>query len=351
MDWTNERWVRLYVRDSLTWRTWPWEAQALLPQLLRIVDRSGVLEIGEHLPLDALSAYLPKWPPEILAAGLDALQRLPSESKGSDRLPTLIHEDDRLVLTAFLAAQEAKASDAQRSRTYRARRARSDASSSSQLALPAVPENEPETTPRDAPVTSCDVDTTQSGRLSQRHAVTSHSLLSLLSVSSVCPFKADDPRGSKWPDAWQVVVWIAEARRALGVQSAPRALTEAQVKRARRPFAVGGGIGKPLTEEQRASWRLVIRRALEDVRRSGTTRDGQDRRQWLTLATLSRPENFDRFLERDELDDVVRKAEDDAAAAEEHRRGEEQRDREQRDRAQESKDAAANVLRSIEGGP
>jgi hypothetical protein len=48
MDWENERYVRVYTRDTIDWVALGWEAQSLFLLLIRKVDRSGVLEIGKH---------------------------------------------------------------------------------------------------------------------------------------------------------------------------------------------------------------------------------------------------------------------------------------------------------------
>lgn len=111
MDWSNERYVRYYVRDTVTYATWPWEAQALMGVLMRKLDRSGVLDTGDHDPVDAVCALYPRWPREVVEAGLNAMLRT----------GTVRHEGDRLLMTKFQPAQEAKQTDAQRKREERAR--------------------------------------------------------------------------------------------------------------------------------------------------------------------------------------------------------------------------------------
>lgn len=112
MDWSNERYVRLYTRDTTTWRLLSWEGQALLPMLLRLVDRAGVLDLGGVSAVDAVSAALPKWPVEVVGAALDSLlQRGVIEVAG-----------DFLSMPNFLEAQEVTQSDAQRKRDSRDRR-------------------------------------------------------------------------------------------------------------------------------------------------------------------------------------------------------------------------------------
>jgi len=58
VDWSNERYVRLYTRDSVTWSLWPWEARALFCFLLRKVDRAGVLDLGGNDPARAVAAVV-----------------------------------------------------------------------------------------------------------------------------------------------------------------------------------------------------------------------------------------------------------------------------------------------------
>lgn len=47
MDWSEEPWVKLYIRDTVQWLMLPWQAQGLLCLLFRKVNRAGVLEYGD----------------------------------------------------------------------------------------------------------------------------------------------------------------------------------------------------------------------------------------------------------------------------------------------------------------
>lgn len=111
MDWSNERYVRLYTRDSLTWKLWPWQSRAIFCALLRKVDRAGVLDVGDHDP----------------ALGVAAVTEIPSEVV-VEFLPPLISSgavtarDGQVALPGYLDAQEAKYSDKQRQSESRARR-------------------------------------------------------------------------------------------------------------------------------------------------------------------------------------------------------------------------------------
>lgn len=58
MRWSDERYVRVYTRDSANWLSWPWRARALLPLLLRKVDRAGLLKLPSGRPVAALAAVV-----------------------------------------------------------------------------------------------------------------------------------------------------------------------------------------------------------------------------------------------------------------------------------------------------
>ncbi len=107
MDWANEKYVRLFIRDTTTWKLLPWQARALLPLILRKLDRSGVMDLGTDGE-DGLAAVI-EVPLEFLQSGLPALLK-------RDVLRILA---GRLVMPNFLAAQEARQSDAQRKRESR----------------------------------------------------------------------------------------------------------------------------------------------------------------------------------------------------------------------------------------
>lgn len=111
MDWENERYVRLFTRDTLTWRLLGWQGQAVLALLSRKLDRAGVLDTDGEPPALVVAAVT-GIPEEISRIGLAALV---------DR--GVVEVGDRvLVMPNFIEAQEANASDAQRQRESRARR-------------------------------------------------------------------------------------------------------------------------------------------------------------------------------------------------------------------------------------
>lgn len=110
MDWPNERYVRVYVRDSVTWKVIDWQARAVLLFVLRKVDRSGVIDVGED-GIDGLAAII-ELPIDVVERGVPQLLK-----RG-----TLVRKPTAFVLPNFLEAQEAVQSDAQRARESRARR-------------------------------------------------------------------------------------------------------------------------------------------------------------------------------------------------------------------------------------
>lgn len=115
MDWTNERYVRLYTRDTTTWRRLGWDGQNVLMHLLRKVDRSGCLELGELEPWEAVMLHI-GCPEDAARRGMDALLRV----------GTVTIRDGHITLPSFVEAQECTKSDRQRAREYRERRSAGD---------------------------------------------------------------------------------------------------------------------------------------------------------------------------------------------------------------------------------
>lgn len=111
MRWEDERYVRLYTRDTIDWHFLSFEAQGLMGLLMRKVDRAGLLELGRHGKkgvaaavghpgrVDSISAALE----ELLADGCVAIH------------------DSTLIIPNFIEAQEAKQSDKQRQTESRAK--------------------------------------------------------------------------------------------------------------------------------------------------------------------------------------------------------------------------------------
>lgn len=112
MRWDDERYVRLYTRDTGTRVRMPWEARALHAELLRKVDRAGILELDPEEPIEAL-ADLVRIPVDVVRMALGALERK----------EWVCINGSRLSIPNFLEAQETRQNDAQRKRDQRERAA------------------------------------------------------------------------------------------------------------------------------------------------------------------------------------------------------------------------------------
>jgi hypothetical protein len=111
MDWSDERYVRLYTRDTATWKRLKWEGQTVLMHLLRKVDRAGFFDFDSAGPEDAI-AEVTGLPLEIVTVGLERLVE-----RGS-----VVITATSVMLPKFIEAQESVQTDAQRQREYRARK-------------------------------------------------------------------------------------------------------------------------------------------------------------------------------------------------------------------------------------
>lgn len=145
MHWSDERYVKLYSRDTPGWMLWPWQARALLPLLLRRLDGAGVLECGRAKPVDAV-AIVVGLPLEVVSVGLEALL--------SDGVLESI--DRGLLMPNYIEAQEATKTEAGKKRDQRERhRARARAVVTQPVpecpvVSPAVPECPPPAYPSPA---------------------------------------------------------------------------------------------------------------------------------------------------------------------------------------------------------
>lgn len=109
MRYEDERYVRLYVRDTTTWKLLPWQAKCLLPLILRKLDRAGIADVGADatkgiaalvdVPVDFVAAALP----ELVGQGVFVLT------------------GGQLVMPKYTTAQEARQSDKVRQQERRAR--------------------------------------------------------------------------------------------------------------------------------------------------------------------------------------------------------------------------------------
>jgi len=112
MNWSDERYVRLFTRDTVTWLRWSFETRAVFCLLLRKVDRSGVLETGRGDKAEALALTL--------MAPTDTCRKALSELTACG---TVALGDASLVIPRFIEAQECRMSDAARQKESREKRA------------------------------------------------------------------------------------------------------------------------------------------------------------------------------------------------------------------------------------
>jgi hypothetical protein len=112
MRWEDEKYVRVYTRDTADWLALSFDAQALFTLLLRKVDRAGILALGKHgkKAVAVVLGHTSLWA-ERLAPALEELL--------ADGCVTL--DADRLIVPNFVAAQEAVMSGALRTREWRER--------------------------------------------------------------------------------------------------------------------------------------------------------------------------------------------------------------------------------------
>jgi hypothetical protein len=111
LDWSNERFIKLYTRDTADWMTLSFDAQALFMMILRKVDRAGRLELGRH----GIKAVAVAIGHGSLWSRLEpALQELLA-----DGCLQITSDHKTLLVRNFVEAQEARKSNAQRQRDFK----------------------------------------------------------------------------------------------------------------------------------------------------------------------------------------------------------------------------------------
>jgi hypothetical protein len=108
MDWANERYVKIYTRNTAEWLCLAWQGRALWGLLIRAADRSGVIET--RLGAKGLAALV-ALPIEVVEPGLESL--LDDGCVKTHRLG--------FVIPNYIEAQEAIQSGPQRTREWRER--------------------------------------------------------------------------------------------------------------------------------------------------------------------------------------------------------------------------------------
>lgn len=111
MDWSNERYVRVYVRDTTTWKLLGWEGQTVLMHLIRKLDRAGRLDVEGCTAEEAVQLHT-GLPEDVVSKGWDAVTKR----------DVFVTDESGILMPNYLEAQEAAQSDAQRQREFRARK-------------------------------------------------------------------------------------------------------------------------------------------------------------------------------------------------------------------------------------
>lgn len=71
MRFEDERYVRLYTRDTTTWLMLPWQSRAVAPLILRKVDRAGILDLGDD-GIEGLAVHI-GIPFDVVEPGVEGL--------------------------------------------------------------------------------------------------------------------------------------------------------------------------------------------------------------------------------------------------------------------------------------
>jgi hypothetical protein len=109
VNWGDERYVKIFTRDTDSWLVWSWETRSLWCLLLRKVDRSGVIETRRGAKGIAAIVQMP----------LDVVERCLRELLDDG---CLVADERGFLVPNYIDAQETPQSDAQRQRTSRERR-------------------------------------------------------------------------------------------------------------------------------------------------------------------------------------------------------------------------------------
>jgi hypothetical protein len=110
MDWSNESYVRIYTKDTLTWRRLRWQGQCVMMQLIRKLDRSGTLDNIRDLVLDV--SIITGIPEDVSEEGIESLLRE----------EVFLYDGNTLIMPNYMAAQEAIKSDKLRQKESRERK-------------------------------------------------------------------------------------------------------------------------------------------------------------------------------------------------------------------------------------
>lgn len=110
MNWCDEKYVKLYTRDTLTWLSLSWEARALLALLLRKVDGAGLMEVGNLEAAHAVALQL-VMPTDVVRRALTELVAI----------GTVTEVRGGILIANFVEAQEATKTEARKKKDQRQR--------------------------------------------------------------------------------------------------------------------------------------------------------------------------------------------------------------------------------------
>jgi hypothetical protein len=105
----DEQYVKIYKRDTATWKAMNWQGRAILSLLVRKADGAGLMETSSLGRVDGVAALI-DMPTEVVAPGLDSLMKLKVVQwlKG-----------DVLLLPRYVEAQEARKTESAKKRGQR----------------------------------------------------------------------------------------------------------------------------------------------------------------------------------------------------------------------------------------
>jgi len=126
LDFSNESYVRLYLRNTITWEELGWEGRCVFPLALREADRAGIINIGKKSPAEALTLLL-RGPAEFIAVAVERMLDL----------EVMKHVGTELIFPRYIEANETGRSDVVRQRESRLKRRDKVISKKQQLDLPA----------------------------------------------------------------------------------------------------------------------------------------------------------------------------------------------------------------------
>lgn len=110
MNFSEEKWVKLYKRNTVTWRKIGWDARCVFMHLIRVVDSSGVFECTEDIVGD-LSTEI-EAPLDVTKSGLENLSKY----------GVVMLLDSKILIPRYIEAQQTPKSDKLRQQEARERK-------------------------------------------------------------------------------------------------------------------------------------------------------------------------------------------------------------------------------------